>query len=419
MFCSCSAQHFHVKPNIHTCPVCLGLPGALPVPNQQAIKWCLVAGLALNCQIPTFSKFDRKNYFYPDLPKGYQISQYDLPFARNGELELKIENEKLKIIKIRRVHLEEDTAKLIHKGGSTLIDFNRSGVPLMEIVSEPDISSPKVAKAYLRKLQQIVRFLEISDCDMEKGSMRCEANISLQVKSLPDYKIEIKNLNSFRFVEKALEYEIRRQKELLFKGIKISQETRGWDEIKQVTFPQRVKETAADYRYFPEPDTPPIRWEEKAIEQLRNSLPELPDEKIKRYVKDFHLKEEEAQLLCRQKQTSSYFEEAIKTKGVDPAEIARLIVNKRINIQKIQPQQLIKKLQGLKKSTIADVRRLNKLIKEVIQENPKAVIDLQRGKQATIGFLIGQVMRKSQDRANPEITKKLLIEKLSRFTQKS
>lgn len=411
MFCGCSAKHFQVKPNTHTCPVCLGLPGALPTPNSKAIDWCLFAGLALNCSIPLFSKFDRKNYFYPDLPKGYQISQYDLPFCQNGWQ--KIEGKK---IKIRRVHLEEDTAKLIHKDGFTLIDFNRSGVPLMEIVTEPDIKSPSQAKEYLKKLQQIIRYLEISDCDMEKGSMRLEANISLKKdgnQELPDYKVEIKNLNSFKFVEKALNYEITRQKEILESGQKLTPETRGWNEKKQITFSQRSKETEADYRYFPEPDLPPLKWQKEKIKKLKNSLPELPDQKIKKYVNQFKINEHDANLLIRQKQTALYFEKVVKDENCDPSQIAKLIVNKKVNIQKTPPHQLISDLKSKKKAVISDTNKLVKIIQEVIQENQKAVADLQKGKQAAMGFLLGQVMKKTKGKADPQIARKILEEKLN------
>ncbi len=413
MFCSCSADYFGKPPNSHVCPVCLGLPGTLPVPNKKAIEWCVTTGLALNCKIPQFSKFDRKNYFYPDLPKGYQISQYETPFCENGWLKVKGRK-----IRLRQVHLEEDTAKLIHLKGATLIDFNRSGVPLMEIVSEPDINSPAEAKAYLKKLQQIIRFLGVSDCDMEKGSMRCEANISLArkgIQKLPDYKMEIKNLNSFRFVEKALEYEIERQERLLRAGKKLTQETRGWDETRQVTFLQRVKETAADYRYFPEPDIPPIRWENKHLKELKNSLPELPDEKRERFVQDFGVSEYQAEILIATRARADYFEEAVKVgkkHKISAAKIANIIINRRIDTDKYLPAELIKLLVKKRTAQITDEGQIEKLVVKVIAENAQAVSDYQKGKKEALGFLIGQAVRVSSGKADPMLTKKILLAKL-------
>ena len=424
MFCSCSADYFGSLPNTHVCPTCLGLPGALPVPNKKAIERCVKTGIALNCKIPEFSKFDRKNYFYPDLPKGYQISQYDAPFCENGWLEIG-----KKKIRIRRVHMEEDTAKLIHKGKSTLIDFNRSGVPLMEIVTEPDINNSSEAKIYLKKLQQIVRYLGVSDCDMEKGSMRIEPNISmLKITNdkflisnqfpipndqLPKYKIEIKNINSFKFVEKAIEYEIKRQQKLLEAGEKLTPETRGWDEIKQITFSQRVKETAADYRYFPEPDIPPIKI--KNLKFKIKNLPELPDEKIKRFVEKYGLLKYQIEILIATREKADYFEEAVKIgkkNGVSAFKIANIIINKKINIRKYLPIKLIKLLVKKKTGQITDKKQIRKLVKKVLSENQKAVEDYKKGKQEAVQFLIGCIMKKTKGKADAKITREILLESI-------
>ncbi len=419
MFCGCSAEHFLVKPNTHTCPVCLGLPGALPVPNQRAIDYCLMIGLALNCQINDYSKFDRKNYFYPDLPKGYQISQYDQPFCKNG---------KIGKVRINRVHLEEDTAKLIHHFESkelknqnnnsklTLIDFNRSGVPLVEIVSEPDINSSEEAINYLKKIQQIVRYLNVSDCDMEKGSMRCEANVSLkkikiqnlklkntkQNLKLPDYKVEIKNINSFRFVGRAIEYEIKRQISLLESGKNPLQETRGFDPKTGETYSQRFKEEAHDYRYFPEPDIPPFINLKVYSAKLKAKLPELPDSKIARFIKQYAISKYNAEILCANRKTADYFEECIKVlkqiknKTINQLNnqfVASLIVNKKIATNKYLPAEFIKIL--LKKTTKANISEndLDKIIKKVLKDNPKPVSDYKKGKTNAIMFLIGLIMR--------------------------
>ncbi|MBI3954847.1 Asp-tRNA(Asn)/Glu-tRNA(Gln) amidotransferase subunit GatB, partial [Candidatus Gottesmanbacteria bacterium] len=347
MFCGCYADWFGRKPNSNTCPICLGLPGALPVPNKKAIEWCVMLGLALNCEIPQFSKFDRKNYFYPDLAKGYQISQYDRPFAVNGQLKIKDQSSKVKvkdkIIRIRRVHLEEDTGKLLHDvvDGKrvSLIDFNRGGVPLVEIVTEPDIRSSEEARVFLKKLYQIIRYIGISDADMEKGSMRLEPNISVKLKTdkdLPNYKVEVKNINSFNFAKKAIDFEIVRHLDLLSQGETPKQETRGWDEKKGITYSQRSKEEAHDYRYFPEPDIPPIRWTEFQISNYKLQIPELPDDKLNRFIKDYGLSEYDSTILTDELETANYFEKAFEQlnnetmKQLTPKTIANWIINKKV-----------------------------------------------------------------------------------------
>ena len=373
MFCNCSADYFGQKPNTHTCPVCLGLPGALPVVNKKAIEWCVMIGIALNCDIPLFSKFDRKNYFYPDLSKGYQISQYDKPFCLTGQITING-----KKFGITRVHMEEDTGKLLHENINgqevSLIDFNRSGVPLVEIVTEPDFDNATDVKEYLQKLQQIVRYLGVSDADMEKGQMRLEPNISISLDvnstKLPNYKVEVKNINSFSFVEKAINFEIKRQLELLEKGEKVVQETRGWNENKGVTVSQRLKEEANDYRYFPEPDIPPIRWTKNEIDKLESLLPELPNTKLLRFQKEYSLSEYDCEILTRDFELANYFEEAVKAGQVvnlTPKQIANHIINKKIDISNILPAKLIEEILTSGKTEIVDEKQLKKIIKKVLK----------------------------------------------------
>ena len=414
MFCRCSADYFGKKPNTHTCPVCLGLPGALPYPNKKAIEWCIMIGYALNCTIPPFSKFDRKNYFYPDLPKGYQISQYDQPFCLKGSITLS----NGKKIGITRVHMEEDTGKLIHEGDSSLIDFNRSGVPLVEIVTEPDFENAEEVKEYLQKLQQIVRYLGASDANMERGDMRLEPNISLKRQGsvdLPKYKVEVKNINSFKFVERAIKYEIKRQAELLEKGKTPSQETRGFSEKTMSTISQRVKEEASDYRYFPEPDIPPFHWEKSYINLLRNSLPELPQQKKERFKKEYSIRDMDSEILTREKELADYFEKAIedgKNFNISPNKIATYIINKKIDIKKILPAELIQQI--IKASSVSDIEEteLSKIIDETITSNPKAVEDYKTGKENAIMFLVGQVMRKFPQKVDASKIKASLLAKL-------
>ncbi|MBA3723775.1 MAG: Asp-tRNA(Asn)/Glu-tRNA(Gln) amidotransferase subunit GatB [Candidatus Levybacteria bacterium] len=418
MFCSCSADYFGKEPNGHTCPVCLGLPGALPVPNKKAIDWCIKIALSLNCKINEFSKFDRKNYFYPDLSKGYQISQFDLPFGYEGYIELASG----KKIGITRVHMEEDTGKLSHQDingqRASLIDFNRSGVPLVEIVTEPDFNDALEVKEYLQKLQQIVRYLDVSNADMDKGEMRLEPNISLSTdpKKLPNYKVEVKNINSFKFVEKAINYETKRQDEILAKGETPAQETRGWDENKQKTFSQRSKEDAHDYRYFPEPDIPPIVTTKEQISTLQKEVPELPDKKVKRFEKEFGLSFYDAEILTRDKPLANFFEEAVKEgqeQKLNPKDIANFIINKKTDTSTTTPLALVKQITASKQTVAVDEKELAKIIEEVITENEKAVTDYKAGKEASLMFLLGQVMKKLARKADTNLIKDTLKKRLS------
>ena len=417
MFCGCDAFHFGIEPNTHCCPVCLGLPGALPVPNKKAIDWTIMLGLALKCNIPEESKFDRKNYFYPDLPKGYQISQYDQPLCIEGKMVLKDKKE----IRIRRVHLEEDTAKLIHSQNATLIDFNRSGVPLLEVVTEPDFENTSQVDEFLKKLQLIVRYLGISSADMEKGSMRLEPNISVRTcdvqrtshvqDELPKYKVEVKNINSFKFVRKAIDYEISRQQQMLEKGETPTQQTMGWDEVKSITILQREKEEANDYRYFPEPDIPPMAFSQDQILKIKDQIGELPDEKIKRFVAEYKLSEYNAEIICREKSLADYFESAVKIgkeNNLSPVQIANWIVNKKLDIAKILPEELVKTIAEFRQVFEISDNDLEKIIAKVIAENPKAVEDYKKGKTAVLGFLIGKVVLAT----NSQIDKKLVQQKL-------
>src|SRR5260221_548132 len=416
MFCSCASEWFGKVPNSNTCPVCLGLPGALPVPNRKAIELCVMIGMALGCEIPLLSKFDRKNYFYPDLAKGYQISQYEEPFAIHGKLTLSTG----KVIRIRRAHMEEDTGKLIHETLNrqkvSLIDFNRSGVPLVEIVTEPDFENAKEVKEYLQKLQQIVRYLDVANADMDKGEMRLEPNISLRKngqEDLPSYKVEVKNINSFSFVEKAIEYEIKRQTELLDKNEKPKQETRGWNEAKKATISQRSKEEAADYRYFPEPDIPPITWEQTQLSTLNAQLPELPDVKTKRFVKEFGLSEYNAEQLTREREIADYFEQTVldmqNTKYQIPnTDIANWIINKKIDIATTVPAELIQQI--LKASSVSGIseEELDNILKKIVEQNSQVVTDYKKGKTTAIMFLVGQAMKELKGKEKADKVKTTL-----------
>lgn len=405
MFCGCGADHFGKKANTQTCPVCLGLPGALPFANREAVVSTVKFGLAFGCEIAEISKFDRKHYFYPDLPKGYQISQYDLPLCAKGTYHLAGGT-----IRIRRVHLEEDTAKLIHVESKTLIDFNRSGVPLLELVTEPDFHDAESVVVFLKDVQLISRYLGISNADMEKGSMRLEANISLSHRvggTLPNYKVELKNINSFRFLAKAINSEIARQKEIIGEGKKVVQETRGYNEVTGKTFSQRTKEQAQDYRYFPEPDIPPIKLGQLTINNLQLSIPELPREKRERFVREYQLSGDYTDILVSDPARADYFEEAVKVGGT-PTLVASLIVNKNLDRQFPEPAGLVKMVKELTSREYAPAADVAKAVKEVLAENPKAVADWQKGKGAVIGFLIGQVQRKLKGRGDIKVVRELL-----------
>ena len=459
MFCACSAQYAAHPPNTVVCPVCLGLPGALPVINEKVIECIVMTGMALNSTIPEFAKFDRKNYPYPDLPKGYQISQYDLPFCIQGSLELD-EEDGGRTIDITRVHQEEDTAKSTHVTASSgerysLVDFNRSGVPLMEVVTEPDIASPQEAAAFGRKLRQIVRYLGISTANMEDGAMRCDANISLWPADAPtgNIKVEVKNMNSFRSVERALLYEQERQTRILESGndTRVT-ETRGWLETTGETVSQRSKEEAHDYRYFPEPDLPPLQLSKEWIDSVRKNLPELPGAKKQRFITEYDLSAYDAGLLTQSRDLAAYFE-AASARAKNAKAVANWMLRNllqrlnesdtEINDCKISPESLaemilliesgeisnriaqevfdkmfesgksaqeIVKEQGL--TQISDEDALAEIVAKVIAENPAAVQDFKQGKKRAIGFLVGQVMKATRGKANPGIVNQKLQEVL-------
>jgi len=458
MFCGCSTDYLTTPPNANTCPVCLGLPGALPVINRRAVEATLRTALALNCEIPEFSKFDRKNYFYPDLPKGYQISQYDLPFSRNGHLEFDVKGEARRS-GITRVHLEEDTGKLLHAGAieeaqSSLVDFNRAGVPLMEIVSEPDLRSADEAREYVVRLRAILQYIGVNNGDMESGQLRCDANVSLRPVGQAEFgtKVEIKNMNSFRAIHRAIEYEIGRQTEVLESGGRLVQETRGWNDARGLTVSQRTKEFAEDYRYFPEPDLPPLEVSREWVAEIRSSLPELPAARRERFITTYGLTPYDASLLTSSKPMAAYFEETVRLGAPAKAaanwilsDFSRLLNADRKEIEQasVKPthlQQLIQlidsgvisgkmakqtfetmyrapdpgpALTALKGSSqISGDAELQAIADQVIAENAKSVADFKAGKEQALKFLIGQGMKISKGRANPQRFEALLREKI-------
>jgi aspartyl-tRNA(Asn)/glutamyl-tRNA(Gln) amidotransferase subunit B len=463
MFCACSAEHFNVAPNTHTCPTCLGLPGALPTVNQTACEYCLKIGLAFGCSLLDQAIFARKHYAYPDLAKGYQLTQYELPFCVNGKIKIGD-----RYIRIKRVHMEEDTGKLQHGDyqgkNASFVDFNRSGVPLVEIVTEADFRSDEEVEEYARKLQQLMRYLGVSTADMDKGSMRFEANISLKLtdddisnkiledSELPKYKIEVKNLNSFKALSGSVKHEVKSQAEILDSGAIPPQETKGWDDIKQKTYSQREKEDAHDYRYFPDPDISPMNWMKNEEARLKSELPELPWDKKARYISDLGLSDYDASLLIEDKNLAAYFEQGLQstndlkyiakklTNWIN-GELARLRNEHSLDIQqvKVKPSQILEiialvdsqkvsgtnakvlfetvftnggdvativKEKGLEQ--IQDTAAVETAVKKVLEDQPKAVADYKGGKETVIMFLIGMVMKELKGKGNTEEIKEII-----------
>jgi len=455
MFCRCSTR-FGSEPNTQTCPVCIGMPGVLPVINKKAIEYVIKTGLAVGCEVSPYSRFARKNYFYPDLPKGYQISQYEHPLCSGGYVEITV-NGNIKRIRLTRIHLEEDAGKNIHEGtGSySLVDLNRAGTPLMEIVTEPDIRSPQEAAEFMKKLRAILRYINVCDGNMEQGSLRCDANVSVRPLGQKEFgvKTEIKNMNSFKFIERALEYEIKRQIKILKEGRKIIQETRLWDSERGVTESMRSKEEAHDYRYFPEPDLVPIEIERSWIEKIKAGIIELPDSRRQRFITQYGLPQNDADLLTEEVASAEWFEEAIKLGGHPKTvrnwmlgELLRLLneENKKIEECPLTPRQLIDMLKLIDNGTISsriaktvfeemyktgkdaevivkekgliqvtDESAIEKIIDEVITRSPNEVERYKAGDEKLMGFFVGQIMKATKGKANPKIVNELLKKKLS------
>ncbi len=460
LFCACEAE-FGAEPNKNTCPVCLGWPGSLPVLNRKALEFGMKIGLALNCEINERLKFDRKNYFYPDLPKAYQISQFDQPVNKNGFLEVEFKDAQGQFRKtkigVTRAHLEEDAGKLLHEGikDGSLVDYNRAGIPLLEIVSEPDIRSAEEAYAYLTALKAIVQYLGVSDCDMEKGQLRCDANVSIRPVGQEKFgtKTEIKNLNSFKAVQKAIQHEIARHTEIIEGGGKISQETRLWNDDRGQTVLMRSKEEAHDYRYFPEPDLVPFTISREAVEKLRKTLPELPVQRAERFSKNFGLTEYDAFVLVEEKELADYFEACVKEKAnpklvsnwIQSELLALLKVAKKgITESPVSPKDLAGLVALIDNSTISgkiakdvlplmfetgksadaivkekgwvqvtDTKVIEEAADKIIAANEKSVADFKAGKQQALGFLVGQLMKATQGKANPKLANEILIKKIS------
>ena len=456
IFCSCPTA-FGAAPNTHTCPICMAMPGTFPVFNEKVVEYAVKAGLATNCEISRNSKNDRKNYFYPDLPKSYQISQFDKPLCEHGYVEIEINGEKKKI-RLTRIHIEEDAGKLNHDefGGGSLVDLNRAGVPLIEIVSEPDLRSAEEVEQYLRKLKSILEYIEVSDCKMQEGSLRADVNVSIRKKGETKLgtRTEMKNMNSFRSIVRAIEYEVDRQIDVIENGGKIDQETLRWDDVSGKTFPMRDKEDAQDYRYFPDPDLVAIKLSEEYIENIKNSLPELPESRKERYLQEYKLSEKDAKLITASKYLSDLFEEAVKVcnnpKAVnnwiisdisrilnetemepiqipfDAKQLGKLVVlidkgtisssiGKKVLVELFEnprdPEDIIKEKGWIQ---ISDEGAIKEVVLKILENNPQSIADYKGGKDKALGFLVGQAMKETKGKANPQMLNKMFLEELNK-----
>ena len=457
IFCSCPTE-FGADPNTHVCPVCMAMPGALPVLNEKVVEYAVKAGLATNCEIAMDSKNDRKNYFYPDLPKSYQISQFDKPLCERGYVEIEDEEGNKKKIRLTRIHIEEDAGKLNHNefGGGSLVDLNRAGVPLIEIVSEPDLRSAKEAEEYLKKLKSILEYIEVSDCKMQEGSLRADVNVSVRKKGTAEYgtRTEMKNMNSFRSIVRAIEYEADRQIDILEDGGKIEQETLRWDDVSGRTFSMRDKEDAQDYRYFPDPDLVAIRLSKEYIENIKNNLPELPESRKQRYLNEFGLSEKDSNMLTASKYLSNLFEGAEKicknAKAVANwllSDVSRILNEKEMEADQIPftAEQLAKMIVLIDKGTISsaigkkvleelfenpkdpeeiikekgwiqisDEGAIKEVVLKILEANPQSIADFKAGKDKAVGFLVGQAMKETKGKANPQMLNKMFLEELKK-----
>ena len=457
IFCSCPTE-FGAEPNTHVCPVCMAMPGALPVLNEKVVEYAVKAGIATNCTISKDSKNDRKNYFYPDLPKSYQISQFDKPLCEHGYVEIEDEEGNKKKIRILRIHIEEDAGKLNHNEftGGSLVDLNRAGVPLIEIVSEPDLRSTKEAEEYLKKVKSILEYIEVSDCKMQEGSFRADVNVSVRKKGATEFgtRTEMKNMNSFRSIIRGIEYETQRQIEVIENGGKIEQETLRWDDVSGKTFSMRDKEDAQDYRYFPEPDLVAIRLSEEYIENIKNNLPELPESRKQKYLSVYGLSEKDSRMLTSSKYLSNMFEEAEKIckngKAVANwllSDVSRILNENEMEADSIPftAEQLAKMIELIDKGTISsaigkkvleelfenpkdpeeiikekgwlqisDEGAIKEIVNKILEANPASVADFKAGKDRALGFLVGQAMKETKGKANPQMLNKMFLEELKK-----